>query len=46
MRQIGTFLVGFGAGAVACIGVMSFQLVRAGDGFQLVQKHHARLGPM
>ncbi len=44
MRQSGTFIAGFSTGALVCLGVMSFQIVRAADGFHLVQKHHARLG--
>ncbi len=44
MRRSGTFMAGFGAGALVCLGVMSFQVVRAPDGFHILQKHHARLG--
>lgn len=44
MRHSGTFFAGFGVGALVCLGVMSFQIVRAPDGFHILQKHHARLG--
>lgn len=46
MRRSGTFIAGFAAGAIVCLGVMSFQVVRAQDGFHLLQKHHARLGQL
>jgi len=38
-----TFLLGLGAGASLCLGVMNFHVVRANDGLHLVQKHHAKL---
>jgi len=38
-----TFVLGIGVGASMCLGVMNFHIVRARDGFYLVQKHHAKL---
>jgi hypothetical protein len=43
MRQIYTFALGLGVGALVCLGVMNFHIVRAKDGLHLVQKHHAKL---
>ena len=37
------FALGIGVGASVCLGVMNFHIVRARDGFYLVQKHHAKL---
>jgi hypothetical protein len=44
MRQMYTFVLGAGVGAALCLGAMNFHVVRAQDGWHLVQKHHARLG--
>ncbi|MDP9098237.1 MAG: hypothetical protein M3N48_04495 [Verrucomicrobiota bacterium] len=38
-----TFVLGIGVGASVCLGVMNFHILRARDGFYLVQKHHAKL---
>jgi hypothetical protein len=38
------FVFGIGLGALACLGAMNYHVVRAQDGFHLVQKQHARLG--
>jgi len=42
-RRIYSFVFGLGVGALVCLGVMNFHIVRANDGFHLVQKHHAKL---
>lgn len=44
MRRIYGFVFGIGLGALACLGAMNYHVVRAQDGFHLVQKQHARLG--
>lgn len=44
MRRMYGFVFGIGLGALACLGAMNFHVVRAQDGFHLVQKQHARLG--
>ena len=44
MQRFYTFVVGAVAGATLCLGLMNFHIVRAQDGWHLVQKHHARIG--
>ena len=44
MRRIYGFIFGIGLGALACLGAMNYHVVRAQDGFHLVQKQQARLG--
>jgi hypothetical protein len=44
MRRIYGFVGVFALGALSCFGAMNYHIVRAQDGFHLVQKNHARLG--
>jgi len=44
MRRMYGFVFGIGFGALACLGAMNYHVVRAQDGFHLVQKQQARLG--
>lgn len=44
MRRMYGFIFGIGLGALACLGAMNYHMVRAQDGFHLVQKQQARLG--
>ncbi|MBA3483263.1 MAG: hypothetical protein H0T51_15750 [Pirellulales bacterium] len=44
MRRVYGFVFGIGLGALACLGAMNYHVVRAQDGFHLVQKQHACLG--
>ena len=41
--RLNTFVLGIGVGASVCLGVMNFHVLRARDGFYLVQKRHAKL---
>lgn len=43
-RGLSTFCLGIGVGVFLCLGFMNFHVVRARDGFHLVQKRHAMLG--
>ncbi len=43
-RQFYPFALGIGVGVSLCLGLMNFHIVRARDGFHLVQKQHAKLG--
>ena len=38
------FALGIGVGMSLCFGLMNFHVVRARDGFHLVQKRHGTLG--
>ncbi|MBA3481944.1 MAG: hypothetical protein H0T51_09030 [Pirellulales bacterium] len=44
MRRMYGVIFGIGLGVLACLGAMNFHVVRAQDGFHLVQKQQARLG--
>jgi hypothetical protein len=44
MRRVYGFVFGIGFGILACLGATNFHIVRAQDGFHLVQKQNARLG--
>ncbi len=44
MRPTYIFIFGIGLGVLGCLATMNFHVVRAQDGFHLVQKQHARLG--
>jgi hypothetical protein len=46
MRRVYTFGFGIGFGILACLGATHFHVVRAQDGFHLVNKEHVRLGQM
>jgi hypothetical protein len=43
-RRLFPFALGVGVGVTLCLGLMNFHVVRARDGFHLVQKQHAMLG--
>lgn len=44
MRRAYVFLFGISFGVLVCMGAMNYHVVRAQDGFHLVQKNQARLG--
>jgi len=44
MRRMYGVIFGIGIGSLACLGAMNYHVVRAQDGFHLVQKQQARLG--
>lgn len=43
MPRVLSFPMGLAAGAMLCYGATNYHLVRAGDGFHLVQKQRAQL---
>lgn len=44
MRRVYAFTIGIGCGILACLAATNFHVVRAQDGFHLVQKQDVRLG--
>lgn len=44
MRRVYAFTFGIGLGILACLGATNYHVVRAQDGFHLVQKQSVRLG--
>jgi hypothetical protein len=43
MQRVMTFMLGVAAGVMLCWGATNYHVVRAADGFHLVEKQRARL---